>query len=295
MGVVNTLKAGLKVVQPVIHAVRTVEAVVEEQGHIAILPGDPAATRRLREVLGSPAPAPDEDALAILAVSPRGDLPPGAAALARARRRHPNAALAVLIGTPDERHRLERRLIEDHGLEASNLVHVNSLEGDDAEAVVDRVTEVLGDAAVVAARRTPALRQAVGRRVVRSASRQAAAIGALPLGGASMPALTLQQIRMVGQLATAYDKPLGADRVLAALSILGAGFGWRALGRSAVGMVPVGGWAVSGGLAYAVTRGLGETAHARLAAGHDLVEAPALDKLKPHLEKVLSRIGAADS
>ena len=42
MGVVNTLKAGLKAVQPVIHAVRTVEAVVEEQGHIAILPGDPA-------------------------------------------------------------------------------------------------------------------------------------------------------------------------------------------------------------------------------------------------------------
>ena len=73
-------------------------------------------------MLGSPAPAPDEDALAILAVSPRAALP-GAAAFARARRRHPDAALAVLIGTPDERHRVERRLIQRPGSQ-SRTVHV---------------------------------------------------------------------------------------------------------------------------------------------------------------------------
>jgi uncharacterized protein (DUF697 family) len=291
LGVVKALTAGVKAVQPVVGAVREAESVAEGRGHIAILPGDPAATRRLRELLGSPAPAPDEDALAILAATPGADLAAGAAALVRARSRHPDAALAVVIGTPEERHELERRLIEDHGLEASNVVHANALEGADAEAVIDRIIEMLGDAAVAAGRRTPGLRPAVGRRIVRSAARQAGGVGALPLGGAAMPVLTLQQIRMIGKLQTLHGRPMDADRVIAALGVLGAGFGWRALGRSAVNMVPVGGWAVSGGIAYGVTRGMGETALAQLASGHSLADVPVLDKVKPHLEKVLSRIG----
>ncbi|HSJ73215.1 MAG TPA: hypothetical protein VK904_02780, partial [Miltoncostaeaceae bacterium] len=147
------------------------------------------------------------------------------------------------------------------------------------------------DAAIVAGRRNPALRPAIGRRIVRRAARQAAGVGALPLGGAAMPVITLQQIKMVGQLATLHGRrPLGADRVLAALGILGAGFGWRALARSAVGFVPGAGWAIQGGLAYGVTRSMGEAAHARLAAGHDLVEAPVLQAIKPKIERVLDRV-----
>jgi uncharacterized protein (DUF697 family) len=287
VGVLKSVTAGVKAMQPVRDAVRTAEQVAEGQGHIAILPGDPEQTRRLREVLGFPPSAPDEDAFAIMAVTAGTDLTAGAAALVRARSRHPDLALAVVIGTREERAALERRLIEDHRLEASNVAHAASLNEAGAEAVCDRVIEMLGDAAVVAGRRTPALRAAVGRRIVRTAARQAAGVGALPLGGASMPVLTLQQIRMVGRLATLYGRPFGAERALTALSILGAGFGWRALGRSAVNMVPVGGWAVSGGIAYAVTRGLGEAAHARLEAGHELIEAPHLEKVRPHIERGL--------
>ncbi len=289
MNVLKTLTAGLKAVRPVADAVRTVEEVADEAGHIAILPGEPDATRRLREVLGHPAPAPDEDALAILAVTPGMDLS-GAAALERARRRNPASALAVLIGTRSERAELERALLEGHGLEASNLAHVASLEGEGGEAVIERVIDMLGLAAVAAGRRTPALRPAIGRRIVRGASRQAAGIGALPLGGAAMPVLALQQIKMVGQLATLHGRPLDAERVLSALAVLGAGFGWRALGRSAVSLVPVGGWAVSGGIAYGVTRGLGEAARAQLEAGHSLLEGSRLEAVTPAIEKVLARL-----
>src|SRR5262245_64808531 len=119
--------------QPVRDAVRTAEEVTEGGGHIAILPGDPEQTRRLRELLGSPPPAPDEDALAVMAVTPGTDLTAGAAALARARSRHPNLALAVVIGTPEEREALERRLIDDHRLEAWNVVHAATLDGPGAE------------------------------------------------------------------------------------------------------------------------------------------------------------------
>ena len=104
---------------------------------------------------------------------------------------------------------------------------------------MDRILDMLGtEEAVAASRRYPALRPAVGRRIVRAAARQSAAIGAVPLGGAAMPVLTLLQIKMVGQLATLYGRPMDAERIALALSVLGAGFGWRALGRTAVGHVP---------------------------------------------------------
>lgn len=282
---------GVRTARPVVDTVQTAEEVAEGHGHIAILPGDPEATRWLRELLGNPAAAPDEDALVILAVRTRADLAAGAAALARARHRNPDQALAVVVGSRAEREQLERELIERHGLEASNVAHVAALDEAGAEAVVDRIIDMLGtEEAVAAGRRYPALRPAVGRRIVRAAARQSAAIGAVPLGGAAMPVLTLLQIKMVGQLATLYGRPMDAERIALALSVFGAGFGWRALGRTAVGHVPGPGWAIHGGLAYGVTRALGEANLARLEAGHRLVEGRLLDAVKPKIEGVLSRL-----
>jgi uncharacterized protein (DUF697 family) len=289
VGIVKRVTAGVKAVQPVADAIRTADH-IGEGGHLAILPGDPEATRRLRELLGNPAAAPDEDALVILAVTAGTDLGPGAAALERARQRHPECALAVLVGTRQERAELERALLAGHRLEPSNVVHVDSLEGPNAEVVVDRIIDMLGEEAVETGRRNPALRPAVGRRIVRGAARQAAGVGALPLGGAAMPVLTLQQIRMVGKLATLHDRPFGAERSLSALAILGAGFGWRALGRSAASLIPGAGWALSGGIAYGITRGLGEATRARLEAGHELIEGKPIEVLKPKLDPLLDRL-----
>lgn len=281
---------GVRTARPVVDTVQTAEEVAQGHGHIAILPGDPEATRWLRELLGNPAAAPDEDALAILGVRTR-DLAGGAAALARARHRNPDQALAVVVGSRAEREQLERELIERHGLEASNVAHVAALDEAGAEAVMDRIIDMLGtEEAVAAGRRYPAVRPAVGRRIVRAAARQSAAIGAVPLGGAAMPVLTLLQIKMVGQLATLYGRPMDAERIALALSVFGAGFGWRALGRTAVGHVPGPGWAIHGGLAYGVTRALGEANLARLEAGHRLVEGRLLDAVKPKIEGVLSRL-----
>ncbi len=290
MGAIKLLSAGLRAVRPGVDAVRVAESQYAEGGHLAILPGDPAATRRLRELLGSPAPAPDEDALVILAARPGLDLTAGAAALRRARGRHPASAIAVVIGSRAEREELERALIEDHRLEASNIVHAASLDGPGAEAVVERIVNALGDEAPAAARHNPALRPVVARRIVRRAARRAGAVGAIPLGGADMGVLALLQVKMVSQLAALHDRPFGAERALEALAIVGAGFGWRALGRSAAGLVPVAGWAVAGGLSYGVTRALGEAALARMSAGHDLAEGPGLDKVKPHIERVLGQL-----
>jgi uncharacterized protein (DUF697 family) len=196
----------------------------------------------------------------------------------------------VLVGRPGERAELERALLRDHRLELSSLVHVNSLEGPGGRAVLDAVLRELGDEAVAAGRRNPGLRPVVGRRLVREASRQAAAIGALPLGGADMPVLALMQVRLVAQLAALHDRPFGAERAVEAAAVIGAGFGWRALGRSAIGAVPFAGWAAQGVIAYATTRAVGEAALARLSAGHDLIEGPPIDAVRPHLERALGRL-----
>ncbi len=195
-----------------------------------------------------------------------------------------------MIGSPEERAELERRLLEGHRLEPSNLIHVASLEGPDAEKVVERMLDMLGDQAVAAGRRNPGLRPAVGRRIVRNAALRAGAIGAVPLAGADMGVLALLQVKMVSQLAALHDRPFGAQRALEAVSIVAAGFGLRAIGRSAVGLVPGAGWAIQGGLSYAATRALGEAALARLAAGHELVEGPLIDAVKPKLEGLLSKL-----
>jgi hypothetical protein len=54
--------------------------------------------------------------------------------------------------------------------------------------------------------------------------------------------------------------------------------------------VPGPGWAIHGGLAYGVTRALGEATLARLEAGHTLVEGRLLDAVKPKIEGFLNRL-----
>ena len=280
---------GAKLVRPLADAVRAADLASQDGGQIALVPGDPDATRRLAEILDIEDPAPSEDTLAVMALVPASDIEPGIATLVR--RRHSGAgALAILVGDASGRADLERRLLVGHRLESSNLAHVASLQGEDAEAVVEAIIRALGDAAVAAARRNPGLRPVVGRGLVRAAARQSATIGALPLPGVDMPALALIQVRLVAQLAALHDRPFGAERALEALAVVGAGFGWRALGRSASGLVPVAGWAVRGTVAYGATRAVGEAALARLAAGHDLIEGAPIDRARPVIDRVVGRL-----
>lgn len=275
--------------RPLVDAVRAAEAASQEGGLIALLPGSAEATRRLAQILDLAPPTPDEDALPVLVVTSVEDIEPGLETLVR--RRHSGAgALVILVGDPATRADLERRVLADHRLELSNIVHVHALDDAGAEAAVEAIVHALGDRAVAAGRRNPGLRPVVGRGIVRDAARQSAAIAALPFPGVDMPALALIQVRMVAQLAALHDRPFGPERALEALAVVGAGFGWRALARSATGLVPVAGWAVRSAVAYAATRAVGEAALARLSAGHDLIEGVPFDKARPVIDRVVGRL-----
>jgi uncharacterized protein (DUF697 family) len=295
LGVIGRASSVLRVVRPIAGTLREADVITEGGGGIQILPGDPPSVARLRELLGGDVRPPDEDALAVLPVRRDTDLSKGAPALVT-RRHQGGGALAILIGDEGERAELEERMLRGRRLEMSNIAHVPSLEGErGADALFAAILPHLGESAVAAGWRYPGLRSAVARDLVRRRAQQSAALGAIPLPGVDMPALTLIQIRLVAELGAMYGRRFSPERAIEALGVFGAGFAWRALARSVVGLVPGAGWAARGGIAYGATRAIGETTLSRLEAGHGLVEGLPLDPLRPAFQRVADRFGLQTS
>lgn len=118
-----------------------------------------------------------------------------------------------------------------------------------------------GGRAVPLARRYPVLREPAARRLIANASLQNAAVGAfLFVPGTDLAVMTLNQMRLVLNLAALYGQEIGVDRLVELVAVLGAGLGFRAAARQVVGLVPGVGWAVKGGIGYAGTKALGEAA-----------------------------------
>ena len=67
---------------------------------------------------------------------------------------------------------------------------------------------------------------------------QNAGIGLVPLlPGADMPVMTLNQAKMVLQIAAAYGQPMGKDRVKEVAPVVASAFACRALARELIGLV----------------------------------------------------------
>jgi uncharacterized protein (DUF697 family) len=142
-----------------------------------------------------------------------------------------------------------------------NVIRVRSGTGFPVEEIARRLARVLGESATPLAARLPVLRHAVCEELIRRISRQNGLVGvAVFVPGADLPVLTLNQVRLVLRIADAYGFEIDRDRLPEVLGVLGSGLGFRAVARSAIGAVPVVGWAVKGAVAYAGTRALGEAA-----------------------------------
>lgn len=134
--------------------------------------------------------------------------------------------------------------------------------------IAARVSARAEESAHGLAARLPALRPAVVDRIVKSVSQQNGFLGvAIFIPGADFPVLTVNQIRMVLQIAAAHGEPIDFERAVEIVPLIAAAFGFRAAARQLVGIVPGFGWAVKGGMAYAGTRALGEAAAVYFAAG----------------------------
>ncbi|MCL6106714.1 MAG: DUF697 domain-containing protein [Actinobacteria bacterium] len=132
-----------------------------------------------------------------------------------------------------------------------------------ADVLAGAVVDAAGDGAVALAAELPALRQEACRQLIRKTSRQNAVVGALFfLPGADMPVMTMNQAKMVLKIAAAHGEQVSTDRALELLSIVGAGFGFRAAARQALDLLPGPGWVVKGGIAYGGTQAVGRAAQA---------------------------------
>ena len=120
----------------------------------------------------------------------------------------------------------------------------------------------LGDAAAPLAARLPALRPGIVEALVAKVAKQNGLIGAAVfIPGVDFPVLTLNQLRLVMRIATAYgQRARRAARCRRSSASSDRASAFRTIARGALGVVPVGGWAVKGGVAYTGTRALGEAA-----------------------------------
>lgn len=121
--------------------------------------------------------------------------------------------------------------------------------------------DLAGEHVVALGRRYPALRRQAARKVIYKNAAQNALIGALFfVPGADMPAMTLNQGRMLLSLAGIYGIPIDKERAVELVALVGAGFGLRALARSFVRSAPGVGWVVKASTGFTGTVALGYAA-----------------------------------
>jgi uncharacterized protein (DUF697 family) len=153
---------------------------------------------------------------------------------------------------------------------ATDVVRVGPGERMPVDRIAAAVAARLGESGAPLAGRLPALRGAVCDRIVGSFARKNGIVGAAVfVPGADLPVLALNQVRMLLLLDQAYGLELDPrERLPEILATVGAGLGLRTIARELLDFLPVAGWAVKGGVAYAGTRALGEAAVRRLELVH---------------------------
>lgn len=221
--------------------------------------GDPDAVRDVsgRELVGYDL----EGAEALVYVIEGGAPTPQEEAALRLAERRGVGVVCVLLGAGDE-------VPDVPYVPATDVLATAPGESLPLERIAERIAALDGAKPYALAARLPVLRPAVCMKIVRSFSKKNGILGAaIFVPGADFPVLTLNQIRMVFRIAAAHGESIDRERALELLAVVGAGFGFRALARQALALLPGPGWAYKGGIAYAGTTAIGEAAIAYFEAG----------------------------
>ena len=107
----------------------------------------------------------------------------------------------------------------------------------------------------------PFVRRPLALETVSATSVQNAGVGLLFLiPGADLPVMTLNQAKMLLQIAVAYGQSIDAGRVRELAALVGGAFACRAVARQLAAAVPVLGWAVKAAVGYSGTLAMGRAA-----------------------------------
>lgn len=144
---------------------------------------------------------------------------------------------------------------------ATDVVRVERGSGFPVDEVARALADKLDERGMALAARLPTLRRAVCADLIESFARKNGIVAAAVfIPGVDMPILTLNQLRLVLRIATAYGEEIDVQRLPEVAGVIGAAFGFRAIAHQLLGFIPVAGWIVQGGIAYTGTKAVGEAA-----------------------------------
>lgn len=128
------------------------------------------------------------------------------------------------------------------------------------------------------------MRSAISRRVINACSIENAGVGALKiLPGADMPIMTLNQGRMIMELAAIYGYSISADRLVEIVVLVLSAFGLRALSNYVNDEVPIPEFVVDAVFGFGGTQLLGYATREYFARG--LAPEGLVEKCKNLLKK----------
>lgn len=135
----------------------------------------------------------------------------------------------------------------------------------------------------------PFVRRPYATELVNVTSVQNAGIGVVMfIPGADMPIMTLNQAKMLLQIAAAYGQPMTLDRAKELVAVVAGAFACRSAARQVAGIVPFAGWAVKGAIGYSGTLAMGKAAIEYFESGAGIVGVAGLtSKLTEGVQKVI--------
>lgn len=105
------------------------------------------------------------------------------------------------------------------------------------------------------------VRKPLSLEAVNATSAQNAGVGLVVfLPGADMPIMTLNQAKMLLQIAAAYGEPMSLERVKELAAVIGGAFAFRSVARQLIAFVPALGWAIKAVIGYTGTQAMGRAA-----------------------------------
>ena len=103
----------------------------------------------------------------------------------------------------------------------------------------------------------PFMRRPLASDTVQVSALENAGIGLLPLSGADLPLITLNQAKMALEIAAAYGQEMGKDRLKEIGAVIAGAYLSRSLVRKLVALLPAIGVIVRPGVAYGATAAMG--------------------------------------
>jgi uncharacterized protein (DUF697 family) len=230
-----------------------------------------SVVRELRRRGGDPRPLSVAGARELVPILAR-ELRAGGAASAVVENALENVSALVWVGPPDveQLHTADRAgvpivAVTDADVVpyvlATSIVRIPPGQGFPVGEIARAVADKLGEDGTALAARLPVVRAAVCDHLIATFARRNAMIaGAVFIPGVDLPLLTMNQVRLVLRIALAHGQTIDNQRAFELLGVVGAGFGFRAVARELLDLVPVAGWAVKAAVAYTGTKAVGEAA-----------------------------------